>query len=225
MRTTRKISKVVATAAIAIATFATSSAAHAATLTVTATSPGTIGATGTNGSEIVISATIATAQTPGDFRLTLPSGWTFVNTGAPSSATCPTGMTVTGVTPTGCGTLNTSPDRNAVILANGGFSANQPIVITFVANSLNVTSSRDFIIRTYDSVNPTQVVDSGTATLAGGSSPEPEPTPAPNPASNSSTVDTLAKTGTGNEFVATVGAALLLLAAGGAATLALRRRA
>lgn len=224
MRTSQKIATILAATAIALAPLAGVSAAHAATplTNVTATSSTTIGTTGTNASAITISATITTGGQTGELRIILPTGWTFVATQPPQGPTCPSWMTVSVANPTNCGALNGPPDVNAIVIGPT-FTNGQVITVTFAANSLNVGSSRDFSVRTIDVVT---VVDSGTATLAGGASPTPtpSPTPAPDPTSDSSTAAKLAKTGLEQGFVAPLAAALLL-AAGGAAILVRRRRA
>lgn len=225
MRTPQKIATILAATAIALAPLAGVSAAQAAVplTNVTATSSTTIGTTGTNASAITISATITTGGQTGELRIILPTGWTFVATQPPQGPTCPSWMTVSVANPTNCGALNGPPDVNAIVIGPT-FTNGQVITVTFAANSLNVGSSRDFSVRTIDVVT---VVDSGTATLAGGASPTPtpSPTPAPDPTSDSSTAATLAKTGLEQGFVAPLAAALALVMLGaGSAVLSRRRR-
>ena len=144
MTTTRKISTIFAATAIALAPLAAVSAAQAAPApltNVTATSSTTIGTTGTNASAITISATIATgvAGTAADeFRITLPTGWSFVTTQSVGQA-CPSWMTVSGVSPSACG----APSTNAVVIGPS-FLSGDVIDVTFAANSLNVGTSRGF---------------------------------------------------------------------------------
>lgn len=231
MKTTRKISTLIVAAAIAITPLALASPAHAAELNnVAASSSGPIGTTGTNATPITVSATVATGASADEFRVILPTGWSFVTT-ANFSSVCPDWITFSGITPpatvTGCLATNGPPDRYAALVASDLFRASQSISITFGANTLNVGSERTFTVQTNDAAT---VVDSGTATLPGGGSSggsTPSPAPAPNSSltseQNSGSAAQLAQTGGAHSLIAPASIAMFMLLAGSLA-LARRRR-
>lgn len=134
--------------------------AAAATIYPTATATGAIGTTGTNAYPITITAT-SVGSTANQVQIMLPSGWSFVS--APGFGSC-SWLTVTGVTPSGCGGVN----NGGIILQGLTVPAATTVVVTLPANTFNVAAGRNFPVGFYISGGSLTTVDSGVAVLAGG---------------------------------------------------------
>lgn len=149
--------------------FAAPSASAATITDATATSTGTIGTSGTNASPIIISATLVTPGAARTYFLYLPIGWSFATT--PNST-----WINANITTNLSGYLVQAIGTGFVVLAGASsFASSTEVSITFAANALNVGSNRIFNVRFVDDRTGTAIIiDTGTATLAGGSS-----TPAP----------------------------------------------
>jgi hypothetical protein len=141
--------------------------ASAATITdATATSTAAIGTSGTNATAITISATLVTSGVADTFFLNLPMGWSFATT--PNISTNLSGYVVQAI------------GTGFVVLAGASpFASSTEVSITFGSNALNVGSNRIFSFQFVESIPGSSaiVVDTGTATLAGGGS-APTPTAA-----------------------------------------------
>lgn len=203
---------------VGVSLFGLVTAASAATLTTaTATSSSEIGITGTNATPITIAATSVTGAPANMFNIDLPSGWSFVT----DSTGC-TNVTLTGFSGSpNCVVVNFSATDGfiSVQLQSGTFTAGQALSVTFAANTINVAGTRNFTVTLANSQAGGAAVDSGTATLAGGT-PAPAPAPAP---SDNTTAARLATTGAAGELV--IASATLLLLAGGALLFGTRQRA
>lgn len=145
--------------------------ASAATITdATATSTGTIGTSGTNASPIIISATLVTPGVADTFFLNLPVGWSFATTPNRTWIDANISTNLSGYVVQAIGT------GSVVLFGASPFAAATEVSITFGSNALNVGSNRIFSFQFADSIPGSSaiVIDTGTATLAGGGS-----TPAP----------------------------------------------
>lgn len=195
--------------------------ASAASISPTVTATGLIGTTGLNEFPITVTATSATGAPANMFNVSLPQGWTFV---APA-ANC-NGLTLGGFTAAvtcqkinfgstgGFGTFQLSPSNP--------LTAGQTISVTFDRDTINVGSSRTFSVDLADSQSGGASVDSGDATLAGGSAPAPTPD-APSDNTTPAATDQLALTGSDAPLHAG-SIALLLIGATLVSMTALRRR-
>jgi uncharacterized repeat protein (TIGR02543 family) len=137
--------------------------ANAAALSPTATATGVIGTTGTNAYPITF--TFTTVSTGADqAQIMLATGWTFVS--EPGFGQC-SWLTITGVTPSGCGGVN---NGGVILQVSSGIPANTTITVVIPANTFNVGTGRNFGVLTTTSTPSFASVDTGNATLAGGSS-------------------------------------------------------
>lgn len=130
----------------------------------TVTSSALIGTSGTNATTVVVTATAVTGSPANMLNITLPTGWTFVDT----SSCTPTTVAVTGYAPLNCQKLNLSAAFVTLQNASTPFTAGQAVTVTFAIGSLNVGNNRVFTIDFANSNAGGAAVDSGTATLAGG---------------------------------------------------------
>lgn len=147
--------------------FGSVGSANAAPLAdATATSSSQIGVTGTNATAITISATSVTGAPANMFNVNLPSGWSFVSPAASCS-----NITLTGFTGSpSCQTINFGPTTGfaTIQLPSATFTVGQALSVTFSANTINVSATRNFTINLANSLAGGASVDSGTAVLAGG---------------------------------------------------------
>lgn len=155
-----------ATVLVSLAALGVSASAHAATLSgATATSSSAIGVSGTNAVPITVSATVVTGGSADKFIVDLPTGWSFVNPDSnKTDGSCPAWFTTTLTSLTSCQSVATSfvvVERSLTPFAAGDVAS-----VTFSANSINVGSSRDFML-TFAGTGGAPV-DTGTAVLSGG---------------------------------------------------------
>lgn len=140
--------------------------AQAATLSPSATATGVIGTTGTNASPITFTVTAVTGGAD-EIQIMLPSGWTFVNPPGFGFGSGCGWFTVTGYSPDIC----RGEDNGGIILKGPALiSASTTIVVVVPANTFNVGIGRSFAVRTTTFTTTIVNIDSGTATLASGSS-------------------------------------------------------
>lgn len=100
------------------------------------------------------------------FNMVLPSGWSFV-----SPAFSCNNITLTGFTGSpSCQTINFGPTTGfaTIQLSSGTFTAGQALSVTFAANTVNVSATRNFTVDLANSSAGGASVDTGTALLAGG---------------------------------------------------------
>ena len=130
----------------------------------TVTSSALIGTSGTNATTVVVTATAVTGSPANMLNVTLPTGWTFVDTSSCTPAT----VAVTGYAPLSCQKLNLSAAFVTLQNPTTPFTAGQAVTVTFGIGSLNVGNSRVFTVDFANSNAGGASVDTGTATLAGG---------------------------------------------------------
>lgn len=143
--------------------------ATAATITgASVTSPSLISSSGTNATPITVTATSVTGSPSDQFSIKLPTGWTFVTTGS-AFGSCPGGITVTGFTISACQKIN-FPRSGFLPVAKGStIAAGTVVTVEFPANSLNVSTARNFTLEFNNTLTGSgAMVDQTVVTLAGG---------------------------------------------------------